>query len=319
MGAYETTAQPATGAAARAWKIPAGWVPNRPARTFSGAPILPSISSPDVATAIMPVGGKHGRLGRVGTGRRHFGADRREQSARRGARLAATGSSIGECGRWGTHNQLRTGPQRDHPSADRAAGRDLQCDNSRSTGASELAVSADGTHRVLDLAAGSLQLSGLTIRDGQAVLGGGVLVEAGTTAQISNCAFTDNTATEGGGIFATKAQLTVTGCTFTNNVATDGGGIYPDFTALTLTQSTFTGNQSFYGGSGVFVFGSPAASVDRCAFLGGQAADAALSFTHTPAGAGAGNSVVTNCLLVGNVSGGAGAILGRQPGGRDHR
>src|SRR3954468_23255544 len=91
--------------------------------------------------------------------------------------------------------------------------------NIRGPGASRLTVSGGGSHQLFDVRAGTLQLSGLTLRDGQAVLGGGLLVEAGGTARVSGCTFTGNTATDGGGIFASQGQLTVTGCTFTNNVA----------------------------------------------------------------------------------------------------
>ena len=94
--------------------------------------------------------------------------------------------------------------------------------NIQGPGASGLVLSGGSTHRIFDIATGSLQLSGVTIRDGQAVLGGGILLEAGSSAQISNCAFTGNTATDGGGIFATQSHLTVTGCTFTNNTAVPG-------------------------------------------------------------------------------------------------
>ena len=132
----------------------------------------------------------------------------------------------------------------------------------------------------------------------------GNLAGCGRTAQISNCTFTGNLATDGGGIFATQSHLSVTGCTFTNNTALHGGGIYADRAPLTVIGGTFAGNQTFYAGSGVFAIGA-AATVDHCAFIGNQTADAALALAYAPNE----QSVVTNCLFDGNFNPGTGAIL----------
>jgi predicted outer membrane repeat protein len=178
-------------------------------------------------------------------------------------------------------------------------------------GAGVIAVSGRSAGRVFEAAGGAyLRLSGLTVRDGRAILGGGLLVNPGAEAEVAGCVFADNVAdAEGGAIFSAEARLTVTGSTFTGNAALDGAGVYPDATSFRVTGSTFAGNRAFYGGAGVFVFGAPAV-VDRCSFLGNQSADAALSFTHTVvAGGAAGKSLVTNSLVVGNVSPGAGSIL----------
>ena len=148
-------------------------------------------------------------------------------------------------------------------------------------GANELSVSGNNSSRVFEVAAGQVAISGLTIADGQATAGGGILLEGSASLSLSNCTVSDNVATGGtagtgfgGGIEDTSsAALTVTNCTFDANkaIATGpntvpgtpgyspgyiialGGGIDLSFVAsgsATISDSTFTGNQALGGTPG---------------------------------------------------------------------
>lgn len=90
-------------------------------------------------------------------------------------------------------------------------------------GASSLAISGNNSSRVFNIGSGTVAISGLTIQNGNASLGGA-----------------------GGGI-DNGGTLTVTNSTLSGNSASAGGGIV-NFGALTLANSTLSGNS---GGSGI--------------------------------------------------------------------
>ena len=87
----------------------------------------------------------------------------------------------------------------------------------------------------------SAVINGLTLKNGYetSTYGGGIYIN-GTTAIVSNCTFTHDTAHLGGGIFG-GGTSTITNCTFTGNTASYGGGIFNSGRA-TITNCTLTGN-----------------------------------------------------------------------------
>ena len=100
-------------------------------------------------------------------------------------------------------------------------------------GANKLSVSGNNAYRVFDISgSASVSIAGLTITDGLATSGGGILLEGSAALSISNCTLTDNEALGiagpgstagagfGGGIEDTSSgALTVTNCTFDANKA----------------------------------------------------------------------------------------------------
>jgi hypothetical protein len=98
--------------------------------------------------------------------------------------------------------------------------------------------------RILDVAAaGTLQLSNVTVRNGHTASLGGGIQNAGTVI-LTQDTFTGNSAGNGGAL-ANNANATanVSGSTFTGNTTTAvGGGGIINFGQLTVTGSTFTGN-----------------------------------------------------------------------------
>ncbi|MCH9021547.1 MAG: hypothetical protein IID32_02145 [Planctomycetes bacterium] len=61
----------------------------------------------------------------------------------------------------------------------------------------------------------------------------------------------------GGGMFNNGASPTVTNCTFSENTATGGGGIYNLTSSPTVTNCTFSGNSASFGGG---MFNAPTAA-----------------------------------------------------------
>ena len=144
-------------------------------------------------------------------------------------------------------------------------------------GADKLAISGNDAHRIFDISgSASVTVSGLTITDGLATSGGGILVEGSAALSISKSRLTDNEALGnadgggfGGGIEDTSSgALTVTNTTFDTNTAIAvgpnnsnisgyilalGGAIdiaYDSTSLATISKSRFTGNQALGGSPG---------------------------------------------------------------------
>jgi hypothetical protein len=159
----------------------------------------------------------------------------------------------------------------------------------------------------------SLFLNNVAVTNGGGIQAGG----AGTTVTITGTAFVGNTAGgNGGGLFASGGAVTVTGSRFTENNATNGGGIEDQAATLALSFSQLDNNRAVgdangNGGAGGGIdaqTGVTALTVANSLFLndvasnGGNAAGGGIDQTI-------GTLTVTNSQFTGNVSSGfAGAI-----------
>ncbi len=98
-------------------------------------------------------------------------------------------------------------------------------------------VGLEGSDSVLD---------GFTITGGNAVEGGGVLLDF-SDPTVTNCIITGNSASRGAGVFMVGSTATFSSCTFSNNNATDaGGGVYcnassPQFISCSFESNDVTG------------------------------------------------------------------------------
>ena len=70
------------------------------------------------------------------------------------------------------------------------------------------------------------------------------------TLTVSNSAFSDNSAGDGGGIYNAGGTVTLSNSSFSGNHTTRflGGGIYNHWGSMTVSTSTFSGNNAFTGG-----------------------------------------------------------------------
>jgi predicted outer membrane repeat protein len=110
---------------------------------------------------------------------------------------------------------------------------------------------------IANVGAGVATVSKDTFSHDSAVFGGGIANFSNNTSTliVSHSTFTDNSATEGGGIY-NNATLSVSHSTFTGNSATDGGGIANfGIGTLSVSQSTFTDNSATDGG-GIYNVGT---------------------------------------------------------------
>jgi hypothetical protein len=174
-------------------------------------------------------------------------------------------------------------------------------------GANKLSVSGDDANRIFDISGtASVSISGLTVTDGLATSGGGILLEGSAALSLSNCTLTDNEAlgTAAGGGFGgaiedtSSGALNVTNSTFDANEAV---GIGPN-------NPTTPGYILALGGAIDVSFNSNSTStISNSAFTWNQAKG---GITGASAGGGAlSNSsiigatmTVTNCTLGGNTA-----------------
>jgi len=125
-------------------------------------------------------------------------------------------------------------------------------------GATGLTLSGNGASRVFYLYGGrKVTIAGLTITDGMAPSGGGILeTTTGGSLTVNNCAFTNNQAVDdgsfnnglGGAIESARGALNVSNSAFSNNTGDSfsGGAIdlgFSNTAPATISDSTFTGNQ----------------------------------------------------------------------------
>jgi len=177
-------------------------------------------------------------------------------------------------------------------------------------GAGQLAISGGGQwgSRVFEVYGNThpnVLLSGLTITQGYAGIGGGIYNTPGSTLTISGCTLSDNHAGVGGGVYNygaalqivnstlsgnkafddsgggnggavysnTGSNVSMTGCTLSNNSAEyEGGAVWTRATTITITSCSFSANVEYRGVSG---WGSYPAGNDI--YNGGSASMLAVS------------------------------------------
>lgn len=116
-------------------------------------------------------------------------------------------------------------------------------------------VDGSGTGSVITIGSDvEVTITGLTIQNGNAFRGGGILNNG--TLTINNCVVRKNTAIFGGGI-QNNGTLTINNSTVSDNTAdVDGGGIFNDSNKLLLlNSSTVANNSSAFDGGGLLTFG----------------------------------------------------------------
>ena len=188
-----------------------------------------------------------------------------------------------------------------------------------------------GGARVLQIIAGQVYLSGVTIRNGVDGHGGGIANNG--TLTLTNCMIADNSAEiVGGGIFndgslaiydstissnssngwgggihnGGSASLTIAGSMIADNHASQFGGAIRNDGALTISNSTITNNRADDGGGGIANLGiltltnSTVSSNSALLHAGG---------IQNMDDLGGGELTITGSSFTGNIAGDGGAIL----------
>ncbi len=118
-------------------------------------------------------------------------------------------------------------------------------------------------------------LDGFTVTGGHAATGydehsyGGGMYNSYSSPTVSNCTFTANYSSHGGGMHnLDSSSPTVSNCIFTTNGSRDGGGMYnKNYSSPTVTGCTFTGNFG-WGGGGMLNYYLSSPTVSECIFAG---------------------------------------------------
>lgn len=128
-------------------------------------------------------------------------------------------------------------------------------------GADMLTVSGGGSTRVFWVTNGvTAALDGLTISNGSANEGGGIL-NASSTLTITNSTFTGNYADWGGAVLTSWGTLTVINSTFSGNSGFIGAAIHSGDSVLRVENTTVERNQSNYIAGGLSSLGSGSATI----------------------------------------------------------
>jgi hypothetical protein len=175
-------------------------------------------------------------------------------------------------------------------------------------GAGQLTISGGGSSRVFEVAnKTTVTLSGLTISNGTAAAGGGILVDYGGTLTINNSTLSSNTAGYyGGAIDNQGANLTISGCTLSGNsvVAGSGGAIRNENGGnLSISNSTLSGNSAPGGdGGAIYGFEGSTQTLTDCALSSNTAYDGGALYNM-------GTMAVSGCTLSSNLANDLGGAI----------
>ncbi len=118
-----------------------------------------------------------------------------------------------------------------------------------------ITISGNNSVRVFNIFLATVNLSYLTITQGQGFDGGGIFINGGTVT-IENSTILNNSAMDGGGIYS-MGTLQIMNSTFANNSATNfGGGLYDMSMSAAISNSTFSGNSAITDGGGIYAMTS---------------------------------------------------------------
>jgi len=141
-------------------------------------------------------------------------------------------------------------------------------------------IDCEGDGRGFSFSSGEGPLSvveGLTIANGNASEGGGVLCDANSSPTLTNCTIRDNVANErGGGVCCTdQSSPALTNCTIRGNAARsrygDGGGVHCGNSEPTLVNCTIIGNLAKDQGGGIYYNGGHNPTMINCRLSGNRA------------------------------------------------
>jgi len=137
-------------------------------------------------------------------------------------------------------------------------------------------------------------------------LGGGIYNRESSSAKLTDCTFNSNS---GSGICNENGTLTLSNCIFSENSSTAGGGIYNMYNinnSVTLSNCSFIGNLAYasgneYGyGGGMYTSGN--ATIINCTFRQNLAEHYGGGI-YNAGRYNAGNPTIINCIFSGNSAG----------------
>ena len=168
----------------------------------------------------------------------------------------------------GVYTLTQSGPETTGGQTGCASGRGQRHDQGRGAGKTHIVAAGLDDH-VFHVAGGIVKFSGLTISGGEAVQGGGILIDSGNVT-IANCVLTANdaegiagSAGQGGALYQASGSLNVTNTTVSGNLALgaaamsssplaggagEGGGFYLDLGVSAALNRVRFANNAAQGG-----------------------------------------------------------------------
>ncbi|MEE4357584.1 MAG: right-handed parallel beta-helix repeat-containing protein [Desulfococcaceae bacterium] len=141
---------------------------------------------------------------------------------------------------------------------------------------------------------------------------GGIANFSGSSPEISNCTFEDNTSFNGGGIFNDSSNAVITDCSFKRNSSVSwAGAIYTASSHIEIHRCIFTSNRSLTGG-GITNSNSTFTMTDSVLEKNSSSGDGGGMFNSET-----GLSKVINCRFLGNKSVGSGGGMLNEGGSLD--
>jgi parallel beta-helix repeat protein len=147
----------------------------------------------------------------------------------------------------------------------------------------------------------TVDMSGMTIRNGNTSEHGGGLYNEGGNVTMTSCTVSDNEAVDGGGgMYNSRGNVTMTNCTISGNkggvgIGEDGGGILNYEGILTMTNCTISGNTAGNRGGGIHSYDGNV-TMTNCT-VSGNTADEGGGISNIY-----GDLTLTSCTISGNTA-----------------
>jgi parallel beta-helix repeat protein/predicted outer membrane repeat protein len=126
--------------------------------------------------------------------------------------------------------------------------------------------------------------------------GGGIYCTDNSNANIQSNVISENAANTwwGGGIIVYDSNPNISGNLFSQNSASDGGGLFITGFGSSIVANTFSGNTATYSGGGIYCYSSTGSAIIRGnTFSGNTAYGSGIYCYNNPGG-------IVNCILWGN-------------------
>ncbi len=104
---------------------------------------------------------------------------------------------------------------------------------------------------VLSITSGTVNISDLTIQDGAAVNGAGMLIGASANVTLNNVVLNGNTASNDGGVIESAGTLLLNNVVFSGNTAGDDGGAIENNGIMSMTNVTLDNNTAVDDGGAI--------------------------------------------------------------------
>ena len=165
-----------------------------------------------------------------------------------------------------------------------------------------LSLSGNNANRIFHLTNAAVHISGLTITDGLASRGGGIMQDSGTLL-LRQCVISNSSSSSFGGGIAASGTVALAECVIVQNrgFSSDGVGMAQIAGSLTVSNCTFLRNTNTFGRGGAIEVLFATATIINCSFASNHADFGGAIINYGTLG-------ITNCTISANTGGSGGGI-----------